>query len=230
MRLCPCETVRLLGMRRQTREFPSPMKTTRTVLAVLALIALPLLAQDAPEAWSVDRGHSTATFKIRHFTSNVVGQFREFEGSINIDRANPAKSNVEFTIQAKSIDTGSERRDNHLRSADFFDVEKFPTITFKSTSVTAKSKESFDVTGDLTMHGVTKRVTLPVTFLGFMKHPRGEKGGFEIETTLNRKDYGITWNRAVDEGGFLLSDDVKVSINLEVDKKVEAPAAPAATK
>ena len=199
-------------------------------LLVLALTALPLFAQDAPEAWSVDKGHSTATFKIRHFTANVVGQFRDFDGAIHIDRANPARSSVEFTIQAKSIDTGSERRDNHLRSADFFDVEKFPTITFKSTAVAARSKDVFDVTGDLTMHGVTKRVTLPVTFLGFMKHPRGEKAGFEIETTLNRKDYGITWNRALDEGGFLLSDEVKVSINLEVDKKVPAPAAAPAAK
>lgn len=206
------------------------MKTARNLLAVLALAALPLLAQDAPEAWGVDKGHSTATFKIRHFTANVVGQFRDFDGSINIDRANPARSNVEFTIQAKSIDTGSERRDTHLRSADFFDVEKFPVITFKSTAVAARSKDVFDVTGDLTMHGVTKRVTLPVTFLGFMKHPRGEKAGFEIETTLNRKDFGITWNRALDEGGFMLSEDVKVSINLEVDRKVAAPAAAPAAK
>jgi len=202
-------------------------RTARTLLFALALVALPLLAQDAaPEAWSVDKGHSTATFKIRHFTANVVGQFRDFDGSINIDRANPAKSSVEFTIQAKSIDTGSERRDNHLRGADFFDVEKFPTITFKSTSVAARSKDVFDVTGDLTMHGVTRRVTLPVTFLGFMKHPRGEKAGFEIETTLNRKDYGITWNRALDEGGFMLADDVKVTINLEMNK--QQPPAPAA--
>ena len=108
-------------------------------------------------------------------------------------------------------------------------MEKFPTITFKSTSVAAKSKDSFEVTGDLTMRGVTRRVTLPVAFLGFLKHPRGEKAGFEIETTLNRKDYGILWNRALDEGGFVLGDDVKVSINLEVDKTMPAPpAAPAA--
>lgn len=204
------------------------MKLARTLFAILALAALPLVAA---ENWTVDKGHSTATFKIRHFTANVVGQFRDFDGSITLDRARPEQSSVEFTIQAKSIDTGSERRDNHLRGADFFDVEKFPTITFKSTSVKPVSKDRFDVTGDLTMHGVTKRVTLPVTFLGFMKHPRGEKAGFEIETTLNRKEYGIVWNRALDEGGFMLSDDVKVSINLEVDRKAEpAPAAAPATK
>lgn len=199
------------------------MKSIRNLL-LTCLVAVPMLAA---EAWTVDKGHSSATFKIRHFTANVVGQFRDFEGNINLDRANPAKSSVEFTIQTKSVDTGSERRDNHLRSADFFEVEKFPTITFKSTSVAAKSKDVFEVTGDLTMRGVTKRVTLPVTFLGFQKHSRGEKAGFEIETVLNRKDYGITWNRALDEGGFVLGEDVKVSINLEVDRKVEQPAAAA---
>jgi polyisoprenoid-binding protein YceI len=204
------------------------MKSLRQLL-LLSLLAVPVFAQTEP--WVVDKNHSSATFKIRHFTANVVGQFRDFDGAINIDRADPARSSVEFTIQATSIDTGSENRDKHLRSADFFDVEKFPAITFKSTSITPKSKDSFDVTGDFTMRGVTKRVTLPVTFLGFMKHPRGEKGGFEIETTLNRKDYGIVWNRALDEGGFMLADDVKVTINLEVDRKVPAPAAaPAATK
>lgn len=201
------------------------MKFVRTLL-LASIAALPVFAQ---ETWTVDKGHSTATFKIRHFTANVVGQFRTFEGTINMDRANPAKSSVEFTIQSASIDTGSENRDKHLRSADFFDVEKFPTITFKSTAVAAKGKDAYDVTGDLTMHGVTKRVTLPVTFGGFLKTKRGEKAGFEIETTLNRKDYEITWNRALDEGGFMLSDDVKISINLEVDKKMPPAEAPAAT-
>ena len=204
------------------------MKFIRNIL-LASLVALPVLAQ---ETWTVDKSHSTANFKIRHFTANVVGAFNDFDGTINLDRANPAKSSVEFTIQTTSIDTNSENRDKHLRSPDFFEVEKFPTITFKSTAVAAKGKDAFDVTGDLTMHGVTKRVTLPVTFGGFMKTSRGEKAGFEIETTLNRKDYGIVWNRALDEGGFMLSDDVKITINLEVDKKMPpaAEAAPAATK
>jgi polyisoprenoid-binding protein YceI len=194
-------------------------------LLLATLVATPLFAQT--ETWAVDKGHSTATFKVRHFTANVIGQFRDFNGAIQLDRANPAKSSVEFTIQAKSIDTGNENRDNHLRSADFFETEKFPTITFKSTSVAPKGNNHFDVTGDFTMRGVTKRITLPVTFLGFAKGPRGEKGGFEIETTINRKDYGVIWNKALDEGGFVLGDDVKVSINLEVDRK-DAPAAPVA--
>lgn len=202
------------------------MKFIRPFL-IASLFAATLLAQDAPETWTVDRGHSSAQFKVRHMMANVTGQFRDFSGNISIDRANPAKSSVEFTIQAASIDTGNDNRDEHLRSPDFFDAAKFPAITFKSTSVTPKSATEFDVTGDLTMHGVTRRVTLPVSFLGFGRTARGEKAGFEIETTLNRKDYGIVWNKTLDEGGLLLGEDVKVSINLEVDRKLPAAAAPA---
>jgi polyisoprenoid-binding protein YceI len=203
------------------------VKFVRNIL-IAALVAAPLLAQNAPESWTVDKNHSTATFKVRHMMANVVGQFRDFNGDIRIDRANPKQSSVEFTIQAASIDTGNGNRDEHLRGPDFFDATKFPAITFKSTAVTPKSATEFDVIGDLTMHGVTKRVTLPVSFLGFGKTARGEKGGFEIETTLNRKDYGIVWNKSLDEGGLLLGEDVKVTINLEVDRKVAAAAAPAA--
>lgn len=209
------------------------MRLIRSIL-ITALIATPLLAQTpaaTTEAWGIDKSHSSVQFKVRHLMANVTAGFNEFEGAINVDRANPAKSSVEFTIQAKSIDTANENRDNHLRSPDFFDVEKFPTISFKSSSVKAKSATQFDVTGDLTMHGVTKTVVLPVTFLGFGKDPRGnEKGGFEIETTVNRKDYGIVWNRSIDEGGVLLGDDVKVMINLEVGKKKPADAPAPATK
>jgi polyisoprenoid-binding protein YceI len=204
------------------------LKLIRTLL-LTALAATPLLAQTAapaPEAWTIDKSHSTAEFKVRHLMANVGGNFRDFDADIHIDRANPAASSVEFTIQAASIDTGNKNRDEHLRSPDFFDVAKFPTITFKSSAIKPKSKDLFDVTGDLTIRGVTKKVTLPVAFLGFGKDPRGnEKGGFEIETTVNRKDYGIIWNRAIDEGGVLLGDDVKVVINLEVGKKAPAAAA-----
>jgi polyisoprenoid-binding protein YceI len=203
------------------------MKGIRNILVLSALAALPLFAQDT---FVVDKNHSTATFKVRHMMSNVVGQFRDFNADVNIDRENPAKSSVEFTIQATSIDTGNPNRDNHLRSADFFDVEKFPTIAFKSTAVSAKTKTDFDVTGDLTMHGVTRRVTLPVSFLGFAKTAKGEKAGFEIETTVNRKDFGVIWNKNLDEGGLLLGEDVKVSINLEMDKKAPAAAVPAVSK
>ena len=197
------------------------MKLTRNFLLAV-LTAFPLLAADAPapEAWSVDKVHSNVEFKVRHLMANVTGAFRDFEAVIEIDRKSPAASRVEFTIQTKSIDTGNAKRDDHLRSADFFEVEKYPAISFKSTSIRPKSATEFDVTGDLTIRDVTKRVTLPVTFLGFGKDGRGnERAGFELETKLDRKDYGVVWNRTFDEGGVLLGDDVKVMIGLSLAKK-----------
>jgi polyisoprenoid-binding protein YceI len=192
-------------------------------LVVLALFAVPLFAQTpaaSPEVWVIDKPHSSASFKIRHLMSNVTGYFRDFDVVIQINRAEPARSSVELTIKSASIDTRDSERDEHLRSPDFFEVTKYPNITFKSTSVVPKSQNLFEVTGDLTMHGVTRRLTLPVTFLGFQRDPRGnEKAGFEIEATLDRKDYNVTWNRLLDEGGLLLGDEVKVTIELEVGKK-----------
>jgi polyisoprenoid-binding protein YceI len=199
------------------------MRLARTLLFA-ALVAVPMLAQKppaaAPETWVVDKAHSMTQFKIRHLMSNVTGRFRDFNAAVSIDRADPARSSVEFTIQAASIDTGENTRDEHLRSPDFFEATKYPTLAFKSSVVTPKSATRFDVTGDLTMHGVTRRITLPVEFLGFGKDARGnERAGFSIETTLDRKDYNITWNRILDEGGVLLGDEVKVMIDLELVKK-----------
>lgn len=196
------------------------MKQFRSLaMAVAVLAAVPLFA--AQETFTVDKVHSATEFKIRHMMSSVGGKFADFGGTVNIDRSNPTSSSVEFTIQTASIDTATPDRDKHLRSSDFFDVEKYPTITFKSVKVApTKTKDTYDVTGDLTMHGVTKRITLPVIFLGFMKDPWGnERAGFELNTTVNRKDYGINWNKALDQGGYLLQDDVKIAINLETVKK-----------
>lgn len=188
-----------------------------------AVLAIPLFAQTAaaaPEVWVVDKPHSSASFKIRHLMANVNGSFRDFDAVVQIDRAEPARSSVEFTIKSASIDTHESGRDEHLRSPDFFEVEKYPAITFKSTSVVKKSESLFEVTGDFTMHGVTKRLTLPVNYLGSVRDSRGnEKIGFQIETTLDRKDYNISWNRVLDEGGVLLGDEVKVTIDLEMGKK-----------
>lgn len=202
------------------------MKSIVRSFLVATLAALPLFAQEAQatapvtESWTIDKSHSSAEFKVRHLMANVGGRFNDFGAVIHLDRTNASNSSVEFTIQATSIDTGNRNRDEHLRSPDFFDVAKFPTITFKSTSIKERSKDLYDVTGDFTMHGVTKRITLPVQFLGFGRGPGGgEKAGFEINTTVNRKDYGVVWNRNLDEGGVLLGDDVKVTINLELNKK-----------
>ena len=193
------------------------MKFFKSAVLVAVFAAAPLFA----ETFTIDAGHSDASFRVKHLMSNVKGNFGDLAGTIDLNRENPAASSVEFTINAASIDTSNDNRDKHLRSADFFDVEKFPQITFKSTKIAPSgTKDLYNVTGNLTMHGVTKQVVLPVTFLGFAKDPWGnERAGFEIETTLNRKDYGLNWNKALDQGGFLLGEDVKVSIALETVKK-----------
>lgn len=196
------------------------MKQFRSIFAATAfLVTVPLFA--APVAFTVDRNHSAAEFKVRHLMSNVGGKFTDFAGSANLDKANPAASSVEFTIQTASIDTAVADRDKDLKSANFFDVEKYPAITFKSTKITpTRTKDTYDVTGDFTLHGVTKQITIPVAFLGFGKDPWGnERAGFELNTTVNRKDYGMNWNKALDQGGYLLADDVKINVNLEMVKK-----------
>jgi len=189
------------------------------VLTTLA--ALPLRA----ETFVVDPTHSEVSFQIRHMVSNVRGRFNDFAGTVNMDPKNLPGSSVEFHIKATSIDTNVADRDKHLRSADFFDVEKYPEITFKSKSIKPAGKDKYNVTGALTMHGVTKDVTLPVTFLGEGKDPwGGTRAGFETATTLDRKAYGIVWNKAIDNGGVLLGDDVKIEINLETKKDAPAKA------
>ncbi len=188
------------------------------VLAVCVAIAAaaPAAAQQV-QVWEIDAAHSEVSFRIRHLVSQVRGSFRDFSVRVETNEANPAASKVNFTIQAASIDTGNADRDKHLRSEDFFDVEKFPTITFVSSKITPKGNNRFEVTGTLTMHGVAKEITLPVEFTGIVKDPWGNtKAGFETAATINRKDFGIVWNRALDTGGFVLGDDVHVSISLQV--------------
>ena len=196
------------------------MRAIFTTIAV-ALFAVSAFAADN---FIVDKNHSEATFQVRHLVSRVSGKFDDFAGAISVDEANPAVSTVEFTIKTPSINTGVTDRDKHLRSADFFEVEKYPEISFKSTSVKPTSRKNvYDVTGNFTMHGVTKTITLPVEFLGFIKDPRGNtRAGFSAHTVLNRKDYGIVWNRALDSGSTLLSDDVDVTVNIEAAKSAAA--------
>ncbi len=201
------------------------------LLALVAAAALPALAET--ETFTFDKAHTLVGFRIRHFVSKVEGRFKDFDGTIWIDRANPSASKVELTIQAASIDTANENRDKDLRSDNFFDAAKFPTITFKSTKVVAKGSESYEVTGDFTMHGVTKSITVPVKHGGFVKvkgrNGMGEKTGFDITFPLNRKDFGITWNRPLDTGGFMLSDDVDINVQVEANKQMpEGAPAPAA--
>ena len=187
-------------------------------LVLIATAALPLRA----DTFTIDPAHSEVTFQIRHLVSQVRGRFDEFSGTVQMDAKNLPASSVEFQIKATSIDTNVPDRDKHLRSADFFDVEKYPEITFKSKSIKPAGKDAYNVTGTLTMHGVSKEVTLPVTYQGQATMRGATRAGFATATTLDRKDYGIVWNKALDNGGALLGDDVKVEINLETVKKEEA--------
>ena len=192
------------------------MKFRTLAVAAFVLAASSLFA----DTFVVDKAHSEATFQVRHMMSKVSGKFDDFSGKMNLDRAKPSASSVEFNIKAASVDTGTADRDKHLQTADFFDVARCPEITFKSTSIAAtKKKDVYDVIGDLTMRCVTKHITIPVEFNGFGKDPWGnERAGFSLTTTVNRKDYGIVWNKALDNGGFLVSDEVTINVNIEAQK------------
>lgn len=183
---------------------------------LVAVLALASPAAAAAETFTFDANHASVMFQVRHLMSQVTGKFNAFEGAVQIDREDPKASSVAFTIQTESVDTANERRDGHLKSPDFFDVAGHPTITFESTSVKALGDDAYEVSGNFTMRGVTKAIILPVKFLGEMKDNRGnQRIGFEMSTTLNRKDYGISYNQVLDQGGLMLGEDVKVTINLE---------------
>ena len=191
----------------------------RNLCAALAILmtASPALAGDT---YTVDRSHSETSFRVRHMMGRVSGGFGDFSGTIQVDRERPEDSRVEFRIKTASIDTNNTRRDEHLRSPDFFDAAAHPEIVFTSTRVVPKGENQFEVHGNLTMRGVTKALVLPVTFLGEATDPGGRvKASWETSTTLNRKEYGIVWNRALDSGGFVLGDEVEVTINIQAARQ-----------
>jgi len=164
----------------------------------------------------IDKTHSEASFQVRHLITRVSGRFSDFEGTIQFDGSNPEKSSVSFTIKTTSIDTREADRDKHLRSADFFSVDEYPTITFTSNRVDKVSDNQFEVVGTLTIHGVSKEITIPVAYLGTAKDPWGkERAGFEAELKINRKDFGLSWNAPMEAGGFLVGDEVKVNLAIQ---------------
>ena len=194
----------------------------------LALVLASSSAHAEKETFLLDKNHTQIGFKVRHFVSKVSGRFAKFEGTIVLDRAKPEDSSVEVRIEATSIDTGVPNRDKHLNSADFFDTAKFPEITFKSTKIAAKGKDNYEVTGDLTMRGVTKPITLNVNANGFANDGRGgQKTGFDVTGKLNRKDFGVNWNAIVDQNA-MLSDEVDLDISVEANKPAPKPATPPA--
>lgn len=196
-------------------------------VAALALaVTLCAVPAHAAETFKVDPNHSEVSFQIRHLVTQVRGGFNDFGGTVVMDPADPAASSVDFWIDAGSVDTRNDKRDQHLRSEDFFYVEQNPRITFESSTVQKTGDDTYDVTGTLTMRGVSKQVTLPVTFAGTAPDPWGNvRAGFSTSTTVDRKDYGINWNQALDQGGFLLGDDVAITINLEAVQQKEEQAA-----
>lgn len=179
--------------------------------------------------WIIDASHSTVTFSVRHMMiSKVRGRFSRFDGTVNFDEQNPANSSVHVTIDATSIDTRDERRDGHLMSPDFLDVANYPAITFISKRVEAIDDSHGRIIGDLTIRGVTREVALEVEYNGQSKSPWGTlSAGFSASTKINRKDWGLTWNVALETGGVLVGDEVTIEIEIEIVKQVpqEEPVA-----
>ena len=186
------------------------MSTTTTELSLAS----------ATGTWVIDAAHTNLGFSARHaMVAKVRGTFGEFAGSFTIDGADLAASTAELTIQAASIDTKNSDRDAHLTSADFLDVENFPTITFTSTAVKANG-DDLVVTGDLTIHGVTKSVDVAYEFVGISQDPWGNtKIGFEGSTKISRKDFGLIWNATLETGGVLVGDEIKLSLDVEATKQ-----------
>lgn len=190
-------------------------------ISLLALVSAAfVLAQSgfAADTYVFDKAHSTMGFQVRHLFSKVPGKFDDFQGKIQFDEANPENSSVEVKIKTASVNTAVEMRDKDLRSANFFDVEKFPEITFTSKSVKRTGDTTGEVTGDLTMHGVTKEVVLNVELLGKGAGLQGKTvSGWEAKTNLKRSDFGLTWNKMI-EGTQVVGDDVEIILHVEADK------------
>jgi polyisoprenoid-binding protein YceI len=175
--------------------------------------------------YTLDPAHTRLGFSARHaMVATVRGQFTDFTGTAHIDTANPANSKVEVSIVANSISTGNEQRDGHLLSGDFFETEQFPDITFVSTDV-SRDGDDWTITGDLTIKGVTKPISVPFEFTGSAQDPFGNvRVGFEGAATLLRKDWGLTWNAALETGGVLVSDKIKLEFDISAIKTVEQSA------
>ncbi len=177
-------------------------------------------------AYDINTSHSLIEFSVKHMMfTTVKGRFTQFQGDIEIDEANPINSKVDVTIETASISTGDANRDAHLRSADFFEPEKYPTITFTSAKVEPLGGEQYRVTGDLTLHGVTRPISFDITREGVTKTMKGEAlQAFSATLTLSRKDFGLEWNVALESGGWLVSDQVKISLEVQAVEQASVAA------
>ena len=195
------------------------MKRIFASIATIIVLVLPVIA--SASMWTIDPDHSNIGFKVKHLmVSNVHGNFGKHTGTVNIDDKDITKSKVEITIDTISINTNVQKRDEHLRSADFFDVAQYPTMTFISKKVVKAGKDKLKVTGDLTLHGVTKEVVLDV--LGLSKESKTPWGdirkGFTASTKINRKDFGLVWNKALETGGVMIGDEIIITLDVEMVK------------
>jgi polyisoprenoid-binding protein YceI len=174
--------------------------------------------------WDLDPAHTRLGFSARHaMVATVRGSFTDVSGVLQLDSENPTNSTAEVTVQIASVQTGQPDRDAHLRSGDFFDAEKYPTLTFKSTSAKATGDDEYILTGDLTVRDVTRPIDLTIVYLGSSTDPFGNlRAGFEGQAELSRKDFGLTWNVALEAGGFLVGDKVKITIDVSAIKQVPA--------
>lgn len=195
---------------------------TRIIAAAAATLPFVLPNVARASNWEIDSSHSTAQFSVRHLmVANVRGEFSNVTGKLELDEKDIRKSTVEATIDAASITTRDAKRDAHLKSADFFDTAKYPTLTFRSKKVEKASAGKLRVIGDLTLHGVTREVTLAVEGpTAAVKDPWGNvKAGASASTRINRKDFGLTWNAALETGGVVVGEEVAITIDLELVKK-----------
>jgi polyisoprenoid-binding protein YceI len=205
----------------------APTTQRRQVLPVASeLLALATEDTNMTTAWDIDVGHSAIHFHVRHMLiSKVHGRFARWSGALQLDPKDLARSSVEVKVDAASIDTQVADRDAHLRSADFLDVAKFPELTFRSKRV-EQAGGGLRVVGDLTLHGVTKEVALEAEFAGTAKDPWGhERAGFSAKASLDRREFGLVWNAALETGGVLVGEKVEIAIELEAVKRVAAAAA-----
>jgi len=197
-----------------------------------ALTALAMSSLASASTWEIDPAHSVAQFSVRHMmVSNVRGEFGKMSGWVNLDDKDVGHSTTEVTIDTTTISTREANRDKHLKSPDFFDVEKYPTMTFKSTSFKKVGPEKYKVAGDLTLHGVTKPVVLDVAAPDAVSKLQGsERRGATATATLNRKDFGLVWNKPLESGGVLVGDEVVITVDVELVKKAGAAQKAAKTQ
>lgn len=193
---------------------------TTPVAALALLVALAPTVQAAPETWNIDAGHSSVGFTVRHFVSKMNGSFGKFEGKVLLDQAKIENSSVDAVVDVASVNTNNEKRDNHLRTADFFDTETHPQMTFKSTGFKPADKTTGMMTGDLTINGVTKPVEFAYTILGFGPDAWGnERVGIEATGKINRKDFNVKWDGPVDKVEFVVADEVQINVSIAAVKE-----------